>query len=341
MTAAAPRTFPVARTYQTWLRELAPLHPRRLWFSHLLVHRVEALVAVVHSHRLEPFPLALLRRLFDASSAPAATASLDRLHFDKQLAGPLLREFAVAGLLRAANGGWLLTDAGCEALTTGGYTRHAEERRVFMFVDNPGAAPQYVPLTQTGGPASDLGETWTFSPAVLQECVRRPLEWKQRVGFPTDAEAVIVEPRDGWRHVILDRAEHAPLLFVEPAGNGGGSTLVGYLVRGDNWSLQREAPALLLGDGWPDLLPDFAEGLSAEAWREAWRAWCQSRQLPAPEADACEIEHGDCKLHAKAPKALVERLKAARSDVLRGETWLTLGTGRTRAAAPVEIREQA
>jgi hypothetical protein len=339
MTAAAPRTFPVARTYQTWLRELAAVQPRRLWFGHLLVHRVEALVAVAHSHNLEPFPLALLRCLFDAPAAPAATAALDRLHFDRQLAGPLLREFAVAGLLRATNGGWALTDTGREALTTGGYTRRAEERRAFLFVDNPGGAPQYVPLTQTGGTAGDVGESWTFSPAVLQECVRHPAEWKQRVGFPTDVEAVIVEPRDGWRHVILDRADHAPLLFVETTGDGGGSALVAYLVR-DNWSLQREPPVLMLGDGWQDLLPDFAESLSAEAWREAWRAWCQSRQLPADEVAACQIDHADCKLHVKAPKALVEHLKATRSDVLRGDAWLTLGTVRTRAVAAVEIREQ-
>src|SRR5437660_2081830 len=99
MTAAATRTFPVPRTYQSWLRELAAVHPRRLWFSHLLVHRVEALVAVVRPHRLDPFPLALLRRLFVSVSATAAISSLERLHFDRQFAVPLLRELAAADLL--------------------------------------------------------------------------------------------------------------------------------------------------------------------------------------------------------------------------------------------------
>jgi hypothetical protein len=339
MTAAATRTFPVARTYQTWLRDLTAVQPRRLWFSHLLVHRVEALVAVVHSCRLESFPLALLRRLFGASSGVADLALLDRLQFDRQLAAPLLHEFAAAGLVHADGDGWMLTGAGSQALQTGGYTRRAEERRVFTFVDMPGGKHQYLPLTQTAGTIADAGEAWRFPPTILRECLERPAEWKHRVGFPAEVEGVVVEPRDGWRQVILDRAEHAPLLFVETAGTDGASTLTGYLVRGDNWTLQREPPALMLGDGWQDVLPDLAEGLSPEAWREAWLAWCQSRQLPASEAAACQIEYGSCKVHVQAPKALVERLKATRNEVLRGETWLTLGTGRTCAAAVVEIRE--
>jgi hypothetical protein len=340
MTAAAPRTFPVPRTYQTWLRDLTPVHPRRLWFSHLLVHRIEALVTVARSYQLESLSQALLRRLFTSSAVTARVASLEDLHFDRQFAVPLLREFAAVGLLRAADDGWTLTDAGQQALQNGGYTRRAEERRVFYFVDNPGATPQYVPLTQTAGPVADIGDSWQFAPAVLHECLQRLPQWKQHVGFPVEVEAVVVEPRDAWRQVILDRAEHAPLLFVQLGGGDGDSSLIGYLVRCDNWTLQREPPALMLGGGWQEVLPDFADGLSLEAWREAWLAWCQSRQLPAPEALACQVEYADCKIHVKAMKVFVERLKATRNEVLRGETWLTLGTGRTRAAACVEIREQ-
>ena len=251
-----------------------------------------------------------------------------------------MHEFAAAGLVQAKGDGWMLTDAGSQALQTGGYTRRAEERRVFIFVDNLGGSPQYLPLTQTAGTIADAGESWSFPPTILRECLERSPEWKHRVGFPAEVEGVVAEPRDGWRQVILDRAEHAPLLFVETAGAGGASTLTGYLVRGDNWTLQREPPALMLSDGWQDVLPDLAESVSPEAWREAWLAWCQSRQLPAAEASACQVEYGNCKVHVKAPKAFVERLKATRNEVLRGETWLTLGTGRTRAAACVEVREQ-
>jgi hypothetical protein len=338
MSAAAPRTFPAPRTYHNWLRELAPSRPRRLWFSHLLVHRVEALVAVARPCRLDPLPLALLRRLF-ASGPSAPTAALDRLHFDRQFAARLLREPADAGLVRRQPDAWLLTDAGRQALHDGGHTARTRERRTFYFADAPGEPPHFLPLTQTAGPAPDVPEPWTFDPSALTQAIRQPPEWKRRFGFPADVEAVVAEDAEGWRQVIFDRAEHAPLLFVEAAADGG-SALLGLLVRLENWALQREPPALTLAEGWQNLLPDFAESFSPEAWRGAWLAWCQSRQPPLADADACRVEYGDCKLHVRAPKALVERLKAARSEVLRGEAWLTLGTGRTRAAACVELREQ-
>src|SRR5262245_39312467 len=157
MTAAAPRTFPAPRTYHNWLRELAPLHPRRLWFSHLLVHRVEALVAVARRQRLDPLPLALLRRLF-ASGPSASAGALDRLHFDRQFAAPLLRELADAGLVRRERDAWELTDAGSAARRDGAYTARARERRAFHFADAPGEAPRFLPLTQTAGPAAEVAE---------------------------------------------------------------------------------------------------------------------------------------------------------------------------------------
>ena len=338
MTAAAPRTFPAPRTYHNWLRELSPSRPRRLWFSHLLVHRVEALVAVARPCRLEPLPLALLRRLF-ASGPSAPAAAPDPRHFDRQFAARLLRELADAGLLRRAADAWLLSDAGCQALHDGTHTARTRERRTFYFAETPGQPPLFLPLTQTAGPAPDVPELWAFNLSVLAQAIRQPPDWKRRVSFPADVEAVVDEDAEGWRRVIFDRAEHAPLLFVEAAADGG-SALLGLLVRPDNWTLQREPPALALAEGWQSLLPEFAESFSPEAWRGAWLAWCQSRQPPLADADACRVESADCKVHVRAPKALLERLKAARSEVLRGETWLTLGTGRTRAAACVELREQ-
>lgn len=339
MTAAAPRTFPVPRTYQTWLRELAPVQPRRLWFSHLFVHRIEALVSVAQSHRLDPFLLALLRTLSASPTAQDKAASLDQLPLDRQLAAPLVRELAAAGLLHADTEGWTLTESGKAALAGGTYPRRTDERRVFFFVENGNAAPRYIPLRQTAGPLPDAGESWRFAPALLRDCLQRDRVWKQRVGFPQDVEALVVEASATWRQVVFDRAEHAPLLLVETTAAEGGSALLGYLVRCDNWTWQREAPALLLGEGWQELLPDFAEGLSQQSWQTAWLAWCQARQLSSPDAAACVVEYAGCKLHVKAPRAFMERLKAQRHEVLRGDTWLTVGSSRTRAAACVEMRE--
>jgi hypothetical protein len=337
MTAASPRTFPVSRAYQTWLRDLAPVQPRRLWFCHLLVHRVEALVSVTQSYRLDPFLFALLRGLFTAGNQ---VTSLDRLALDGQLAGPLVRELVAAGLVHAEKDDWTLTNSGHAALASGSYSRHSDERRVFFFVDNAEAAPQYIPLRQTAGPLADAGNSWRFAPTILSDCFQRDAKWKKRVGFPPEVESFAAETPASWRQVLFDRAEHSPLLLVETAVAEGGSALVGYLVRCDNWTLQRESPSLVLGEGWQELLPDFAEGLLPQNWHTAWQAWCQSRQLSSADAAACVVEYASCKLHVKAPKAFIERLKGQRNEVLRGDTWLTVGAGRTRAAACVEIREQ-
>ena len=336
MTAAATRTFPGPRTYQSWLRDLSALHPRRLWFSHLLVHRLEALVVIARPTRLDTLSRGLLSRLF-SSATPATVPALDDLHLDRQFALPLLHELAAASLVRPENGGWALTESGRHALDDGAYTHRSEERRVFYFVDPADAqeSPRYLPLAQTGGALSDVAPSWSFAPSVLEECLQRPREWKEQVRFPTEVERAIVAPAAGWRGVLLDRAEHAPLLFVETA-----TSLLGFLARLDNGTLQREPPALAVNEGWRELLPDFAESLDVAAWRKAWLAWCENRQLPPNEAAACAVEYADCKVHVKAVKGLVDRLKMARSELMRGETWLTLGTGRTRAVASVEIHDQ-
>ena len=72
---------------------------------------------------------------------------------------------------------------------------------------------------------------------------------------------------------------------------------------------------------------------------QAWRAWCQPRNLPQAECDACRLERQDYRLRVEAGKPLIERLRAARSDALKGEAWLLAGESRLRAAALVDIVE--
>src|SRR5437868_2122774 len=63
MTAAPALPWPSSRTLLGWWRELAVLQPHRFGFSHLPLHRVEALVRLGTSRRLEPLLAALLRWL--------------------------------------------------------------------------------------------------------------------------------------------------------------------------------------------------------------------------------------------------------------------------------------
>jgi hypothetical protein len=61
--------------------------------------------------------------------------------------------------------------------------------------------------------------------------------------------------------------------------------------------------------------------------------------LPPAEADAAVLRRHDYQLEARLPARLIERLRAARSDVFHGETWLLAGTGRARAAACLKVVE--
>jgi hypothetical protein len=78
---------------------------------------------------------------------------------------------------------------------------------------------------------------------------------------------------------------------------------------------------------------------SADAWRQAWQAWSQTRSLPGGEVDACRLEPSGHRLVVRAPAKLLDRLKAAKSEALKGEAWVLAGAGRVRAAAMLDLVE--
>jgi hypothetical protein len=188
--------------------------------------------------------------------------------------------------------------------------------------------------------------TWRFDLTALEDCLARPAEWKARNGFPLDVLRVVRQPSNSstaaaaaagggggsdWQYVPLDRAEQALLCLVEVADE----QLLGFVVRGDTWALSM--PALLTLPHGAELLAPLTGDLGPEALRQAWLAWCQQRSLPGNEVDACKLEVVDHRLVVRAPERLIERLRMARSDALKGEAWLLLGTGRARLGAQVEL----
>ena len=50
-TGASPLLFPGSRVLAGWWRQLAPVKPHAVWFGHLFLHLVEALVAVARTSR--------------------------------------------------------------------------------------------------------------------------------------------------------------------------------------------------------------------------------------------------------------------------------------------------
>jgi hypothetical protein len=327
---AAPPPLPGGRVLAGWRRDLAPLQAARLWVASFLVHRVEAAVRVARPRSLDPLQTALLRRAASATTVPP--------NGNDPLLARLLRGLADDGLLAAEGGRWRLTDRGRAALAGGG-AEDAEERREFTFLDEgAGGPPRYLRLEGPGG-APAAPPDWRFDPAELAACVGRPPEWKARRGFPAEVAAVL--PADpaaaDWRRVVVDRAEQWTILFLLARGDEP-PALLGFEARPDGWALRRE-PAVRLGEGWAEALPELAAEPPPEAWRAAWRAWAQPRGLPPAEVDACRLERLGDRVRVAAPTRLVQRLREARSDALKGEAWLLAGEGRVRSAAEVELVE--
>jgi hypothetical protein len=330
MTAGHPFPIPPDRVLSSWRRALAAFQPRRLWLGQFLLHRVEALVRVARRYEVEPIRLALLRQLAEA-------VPLDSLRVDRDVLTRLLQELSADGLIEP-DGEGRLTERGRHSLNTGAYTASVEERRVFTFLDegDPSRPLLFTPL-QGRAVALAPPPGWRFDAATLEESVRRSQEWKMQHGFPTDVEAVLAPTAPAtatdWRRVILDRPEQLLMAFIV-SSDAARPPRLGFAVRADDWVLQSDAPALSLDEDDREALPALGAEPSAEAWREAWRIWCQRRGLS--DADACRIESLEDRVRVVAPRGLASTLGGDRN-----EAWLLAGAGRTRVAAPMEIVEGA
>jgi hypothetical protein len=350
MTAAPALVFPGGRTLAGWWKQLVSYAPRALWVGHLLLHRVEALVAVHKPFRVDPLPGFVLR----AVSAGASLEELDdRLHLGRPLIRQILQQLESEKLLeRAAAVRWSLTSLGRQALEHGQYPRGSHERRSFSFVESeqPGQEPRFLHLLNhpslSPWPAA---EGWRFDVGLLTACLRQTPAWKQQHNFPLEVDAVLTAADTGdpsatippWQRVILDRPEHlAAALILAPVG-AGHERLLGFAVQQEGWGLQAREPVFTLNGDWRETFPDLTAEPAAELWRQAWRAWCQPRNLPPAEAEACVLERQDYHLRVTAPARLVERLRAARSDVFKEEAWLLAGSGRLRSAARIELIDGA
>jgi hypothetical protein len=347
MTAASPLVFPGGRVLAGWWRELTPLAPRALWLGHFLLHRVEALLEVSRRAEVDRFSALIVQAL---SAAPRQTIpDLDsRLHLGPQVLGQVLHHLQGEGLAeRDPGGGWATTGLARQVLERGSYARTGHERRVFHFLHRPGepaAAPPLLPLRLPVETPCPVPEGWAFDPAWLATCLRQPDDWKQERGFPLEARRVLgLEAVNGglpaWQQVILDRPEHLFVLVARVAEEGKGDRLVGFAVRPEGWVLEAAQPAFVLASGWEQLFPEVAQEMPLDVWRQAWRGWCQPRGVPAAESDASALERHDYRLRVVAPRRLVERLRQARSDALKGEAWLLAGGGSVRELALLELVE--
>jgi DNA-binding MarR family transcriptional regulator len=350
MTAVSPLSFPGSRTLAGWWKQFAPLQPRALWAGHLLLHRVEALASLNLLSPLEPLTFFVLKAL--SLGARVSLKELDqRLHLGPSLLRQLLRRLESEGLVQAhPQDTWALTEMGRQGLREGSRVHTRQERRAFYFVEpeQPARPCHYLnfvsPPAALPWPASDA---WKFEPSQLHACVGKSPDWKRQVGFPLEVHHIMsgdsspesaAHASEEWKRIILDRPERLALtLVLVPAGDRQ-ERLLGFTVQPEGWILDGAEPALAL-ENWREIFPELAVDLAMEDWRNAWRGWCHPRGLPAAEVDACVLERQGYRLRVRAGPRLVERLRAARSDVFKGEAWLLAGTGRLRTAAQIDLVE--
>jgi hypothetical protein len=95
---------------------------------------------------------------------------------------------------------------------------------------------------------------------------------------------------------------------------------------------------LRLPEAARDALSEAA--VSPTAWEEAWRLWCRQRSLPLSDAEACRLHFDGVHLDVHAPASLAQRLRAAKSDIVREESGILAGDGYLRAAALLRLQSQ-
>jgi hypothetical protein len=351
MTVASLLIFPGGRTLASWWRQLASFRPQAFWTGHLLLHRVEALAALQLLAPLDPIYQFLLKAL--ALTARGSLADLEQnLHLGLPLLRQLLRHLESEQLvLPEEEKIWSLTALGRQALEQGNYRQIRTERRAFYFVENEQSPkpPHFLSFrTPPVTLAWPIIDGWRFEPSHLQNCIARPVAWKHRFGFPLDVQQILgVEPgcdppvltAPAWQRVIFDRPERMVVAVVLAPAEDGHERLLGFLVQPEGWILQTAEPAFVVEADWQEVFPDLAVDPSLDQWRQAWRTWCQPRGLPVAEVDACVLERHGHRLRVLAASRLVERLRAARSDVFKGDAWLLGGTDRLRPAVQLELVE--
>lgn len=332
MTAPFPMTFPAGRVLPGWWRDLASFSPRRLWVAHLVLHGVEAQVEVVSSP-LSRLAHALLEHLSSRTTPWALSEVLRELNLPAHLGRDLVMLLTRQGLLHTDDQDRIapLTQAAMQSLQSlqPGPTRL--ERRLFYFADT--RPPLYLPLTPQVAQPLPPPTGWRFDLAILETCVAQSPQWKRNHGFPQDVVRVHGRgewSEQNWQSVPLDRPEQVLLTLVEIE-----QQLVGFPINSDSWTLIRE-PVLTL-PLQPETLAPLLPDPRPEEWRQAWQAWCQQRSLTVNEVEACKLEPVHHRLVVKAPPRMIDRLRQAKSEVLRGEAWVMVGSGRVRVCAQLEM----
>ena len=326
MSDAIATSLPGSRLLVGWWRDLGGYEPRRLWFAHLVLHRLEVLVESRTASALDALGDALLaavqsRRSPVDTRSLAAESNLDPDHFQR-----LVDRLVCRGSI-ALEGHSVSAIRGESAAPP-----RLRQRRILHFTD--GNPAYYLPLEGSAWSALMPPAGWAFDVGQLDRFASLPLAWRQDNHFPADVRRFLhpsdlPEPSQA-DAVIVDRAEQALLAIIQTDHR-----ILGFPLSAEALELQK-TPALVL-----PIASDFAQSLLApqtiDPWRQAWQSWCHQRSLPSSDVEACQLEAVDHRLVVRAPARLVDRLRQGRSEALRGEAWLLAGTGRVRHTRVIDL----
>jgi hypothetical protein len=345
MTALPPFAFPGSRSLGSWWRQLAPYHPRCWWVAHLLLQRAEAPVRISRTVVLDPYALWVL----DALQCHGG-ASPEKLNLSLPLGVPVirqvLRQLINDNLVEAdAANTWRPTPLGHEARLQRKYAFPAYQRRNLYFHHHE-AAPLYMNLINPPTVPWPAGEAWKFDRNLVQECISRPIEWKRDHGFPLDIEELIADsegslaagsnPENGHRGIEY-QPEYLSVVLLKAKTASRKDHLLGFAFSPTGWTMNVTKPVL----DWPLPKPDsFSELIpqpETEQWRQVWTEWGKENRLSDTEIADCTLELRDFRLKVLAPRSLLDKLRALRNEVLRGEVWLLTGTDHIRAAGLLDI----
>ena len=341
MTGVSPFDITESRFLTDWWRHLSPSRPSAIWFGSLLIHRVEALVGLPHRVAVSGLAGFALKAIAIPQSIDVAGLS-SALHLGVGVVRPLVNRLARDRLIeQSSNNAWSLTPTGKKAVGDGQYEDRLEVRRTFCFAEselNPGRR-HFIPLragTATQPWAADA--QCSFDLNTLKNCLGQSSEWKHNCGFPAEVDELILlqpSPASGtngvpWQRIVTDRLERLQTIVVSVPDARGREQVRGY-------GLPPREPIFDLDVDWRTALPDLLHNPDAEEWRESLRSWGRDQESIRQELDHCELEVRGIQLRITLSDAILAKLKTARPELLRGETWLQAGSSRLRRAAQLEF----
>lgn len=323
-----PISLPGSRILNGWWYELASRRPRRLWYAHALIHRVEVLVEVAGLSAQEQVYRSVLG-ILAAYRSSTVNELVERFGLPAGVMTLVLHQLELEGLIIA--GSLQPTSDGLQMLTRSDGALRRPQRRTFAFIDAP--SPQFVSLTPAASLPFSPPSGWRFDLAAIETAIARPEEWKTRHGFPLDVGRLLRPPSEPTTmdspRIPVDRAEQAFLVLVEQVSG----QVSAHVTKPESWSIGSEVVWSLPDVGVLEELASCEEAV----WRAAWQLWARLRSLPAAEVDACRLERVAHRLCVHAPASLIDRLRQGKSESLEGKAWLLAGSGRIRAAACLEL----